>query len=107
MNNDWRLATIIKELSESYDIEELQEFMPYSNKALDMMINQADIDWDNLENPAVEEPDDKQGFNTITLQVKDDVFEMWLTYCDKVEAKTGKRSKAVAFEQAIEKAINE
>ena len=48
-----------------------------------------------------------EGFNTITFQVKDGVFDTWNKWCRQVENSTGVKSKALAFEQAIAKAIME
>ncbi len=106
-NNEWLLNTLMKDLSKEYSVENLEQVLPYSTDTIENMISAADIDFDNLINPAEENKEEIEGFNTITLQLKDGAFETWNKWCRQVENRTGVNSKAAAFEEAIAKAVME
>lgn len=106
-NNEWLLNSLMKDLTKEYSVEKLEQVLPYSSDTIENMISAADIDFDNLVNPAEGKEEPTEGFNTITLQVKDGVFDTWNTWCRRVENKTGVNSKAAAFEQALSKAVME
>lgn len=103
-NNEWKLANIIKGLSDDMEVEELENILPYELGNIESMISTADIDWDNLEIKEAPEASDG-GYSTVMVQVNEEVYETWLKWCKQVQEETDSTSKAYAFEYAITKAI--
>jgi len=99
-NDEWKLANLIKDLSQDMEVEELENILPFGLGNIESMISTADIDWENLEVKDIEETD-KGGYSTIMVQVTDDVYATWEKWCKQVQEETDSTSKAYAFEYAI------
>ena len=104
-NNEWKLASIIKGLSDDMDAEELENILPFELGNIESMISTAEVDWENLEinDSSTEEVDG--GYHTVMVQITEEVFETWGKWCKAVQEETDSTSKAYAFEYAITKAM--
>lgn len=98
-----KLSSLLKEIDTYFD-ESLDQIVPFDGEEIDDLINTKEAEWESLNDIKEEDITDHDGgFNTISIQVKDDVYDLWAKWCKRVVDETDSTSKGYAFEYAITK----
>jgi len=104
-----KLSELVKEISESVDVDELLKTMPYSEEDIEGMMKLTEFDWEQYDSGDEDEDDDVELDPTqrkIEFMVPTEVFENWLKWKNRVNQNLGYDSEWKAFEFAIIEALN-
>lgn len=104
-NDNIKLAELVDTMLNKYDVEDLVETLPYSEKELQNMQDILTFDFNDFEN-------DKTIFDghdfdkKITLQVNEDILERWNELKQRFSGVIGYENDSKIFEFAIIEALN-
>lgn len=101
------LAERIKELTESFDLDELVKTLPYSETEIDNFSKLTDFDWEQYNDENSSDTFDDTEFNkTINVKVTEETYKRWLELKDRLNGIIGYDNESKVMEFAIIEAIN-
>lgn len=87
-----------------YTAEELSEYMPESVEEIEAYKNISEFEWAPGEEKQA--PQDEEGFKTVVVKVKEETYNMWQKWVDRLHENLSIDSPSTAFEYAVIEALN-
>jgi hypothetical protein len=106
--NAFKLGELIKDMSETFSLDEMAKTMPFTEDEMNNMIDVLDFDWNTFEDdeePLDLEKEDKFD-NTISFKVSEDTYKNWIKLRERMKQLNGYDNESKVFEFAVIEALN-